>query len=109
MTHSFMSYIIILLINSIPSHLSETVTTSLKSILISLFCVDDLHEQITGSTDPSSSLINTSPTNRNQNNSTNVTLVKIVGGVIGSIIAALILVSVILITVACISSKRASM
>ena len=80
-------------------------TTSLKSILISLFCVDDLHEQITGSTDPSSSVINT-----NKNNSTNTTSLQLVGGVIGGIITALILVSVVMITAGCICmKKRASM
>ena len=67
---------------------------------------DDSHEQITGSIDLSSSVINTSPTNRNQNNSTNGTSLQLVGGVIGDIIAALILFSVIMITAGCICMKK---
>ena len=66
----------------------------------------DSHEQITGSIDLSSSVINTSPTNRNQNNNTNGTSLQLVGGVIGGIIAALILVSVIMITAGCICMKK---
>ena len=62
------------------------------------------------SADPSSSVRNTSPTNKNQNNNKNTTSLQLVGGVIGGIITALILVSVIMITAGCIyMKKRASM